>query len=83
MGLELAELCSSPEPEPPDEGLSCRRAWDVPYPDLPVLGAQVKTKENHPKHQGFLPLSSPVKALEKQRKTAENTRNTKEFNFLA
>ena len=48
-------------------------------PDLPFLGVYVKTKENHPKHQGYFTPLDPSKTQEKQRKTAENTRNTKEF----
>ena len=48
-------------------------------PDLPFLGVHVKTKENHPKHQGFLLFLIPVKTLEKQQKTVEKAQNTQEF----
>ena len=52
-------------------------------PDHPFLGVQVKTKENHPKHQGFVtPLDPSKTPRKKQRKTVENPRNTKEFPCL-
>ena len=52
------------------------------FPDLPFLGVYVKTKENYPKHQGFLPPRNTRKTLEKQKKMAENTPNTKQFPWL-
>ena len=46
-----------------------------PCPDLPFLGvwAKKKTRKTTQKTKDFLPLSSPAKALEKQRRTADNT----------
>ena len=52
------------------------------FHDLPFLGVYVKTKKNHPKHQGFFTPLDPNKAVEKKRTTQKDPALLKDYGVV-
>ena len=88
LGPENAKIMCCPLancnvlPRAPDGHFSAEGHFQVTLGETPEITESFELLEDNkhgPKNQGLLPSWNPRKHLEKQRKMAENTRNTKEF----